>query len=94
MITCRFTASAHNDLNSICDYLLPRAPDAAERLLDRIEGTIELLVSNPCLGQRRAELGLDVRGFFVDGYWIIYREIGPELQVLRIYHHARGPMRA
>jgi len=64
-----FTPLAHNDLQTIWDYLDEEAgQETADGILDIIEGKCEKLAAFPEAGQIRNELLANLRSFVVKSY--------------------------
>jgi toxin ParE1/3/4 len=83
------TAQAEIDLIEIWTYVARDNPDAADRLLDRIEDACVRLAETPHLGPARPDLAADLRYFVVGEYLILYRERGRNVEIVRIVHGAR-----
>jgi toxin ParE1/3/4 len=78
------TLPARRDLAEIWDYIAARNPDAADRVLDRIEVECRHLAEMPGMGRRRDELEPGIRSWRV-GRWrylIFYREIRDGIEVV------------
>jgi toxin ParE1/3/4 len=90
------TARAEADLDEIDDYVASEFGEAvAERVLDRLFETFELLADNPRMGRPRPDWAPDDVHFFpVSGTpsLVIYR-IRDALEVLRVWHGRRNPTR-
>lgn len=86
-----FFRRARDDLDEILAYIAQENPEAAERTVLRIQKKTNLLLQFPDLGG--PGLLPQTREFSVPGmpYLIPYRIKGSEIQILRIYHHARQP---
>ena len=86
---------AEEDLTQAYLRIGADSPRAAERLLDAVEESLELLLRNPAAGRRReflspAAQGIrswPVRGFRV--YLLFYRTAGQGIEVVRMLHAAR-----
>lgn len=79
--------TADGELWAIWSYIARNNPDAADRLLARLNTAMNRLVEYPYLGHARAGLASGLRIFTVGDYQIIYR---PETDPLQIVHIA-GP---
>jgi toxin ParE1/3/4 len=92
----RLTTRAEEDLDEIDDYVASEFGEAvAERVVDRLFETFELLADNPHMGRPRPDWAPDeVRFFPVSGTpsLIIYRS-RDALEILRIWHGRRDPSR-
>jgi toxin ParE1/3/4 len=83
--TCRFTAPASRDIESIIDFVADNSSfDVAERLLNRINEKCKTLTDFPNMGRRRDELTPSVRSFPIDDYLIFYRLIEKGIEILRV----------
>jgi len=92
----RLTARAEADLDEIDDHVASEFGEAvAERVIDRLFETFELLADNPRMGRPRPEWAPeDIHFFPVSGTpsVIIYRS-RDALEVLRVWHGRRDPAR-
>ena len=68
----RLSHLADTDLDGIRDYIQQHNPRAANEVLERIFETLELVVNNPEMGERREDLGQNLRAFVVRPYVIFY----------------------
>ena len=80
---------AGDDLIEIWHFIARDNPDAADRVLDRIERTVNLLASRPLMGPARPDLRKDLRYFVSGHYLIFYRPIAGGVEVVRVGHGAR-----
>jgi toxin ParE1/3/4 len=88
-------SAAWQDLLGHVDFISRDHPDAAERFIDSVEATFELLAENPLLGtlcrfNHPAAKGLrrwTVRGF--KNYVVFYRSLSDGIEVVRLLHAAR-----
>ncbi len=84
MARVRRTATARGDLKEIWHYVAADSEGAADRLLDQIEETVELLGTFPMLGRPRNDLRMGMRSFPVGNYLIFYK-LGKEgITVVRV----------
>jgi toxin ParE1/3/4 len=83
------TPRAELDLLQIWVYVAERNFPAAEKLLARIEATIELLAAQPMMGERLDGISAGLRRFIVGEYLIAYRPLEDGIRVLRVVHGAR-----
>lgn len=89
----RFAPQAEADLRDTLQYIGERNPRAAKKLGERVLAVIEMLAARELDGQeQRLTTGEVVHSWPVPPFRIYYRREGDELQVLRIYHHARRPI--
>jgi toxin ParE1/3/4 len=89
MSVVRLSHLADNDLDGIRDYIHQDNPRAANEMLDRIFEALELLANYPEMGQRREDLGANLRQFVVRPYVIFYHPSADGIHVARIVHGAR-----
>lgn len=85
----RLAHQADADLDAIRDYIGQHSPRAANQVLDQIFETLELLANHPELGERRNDLGEELRAFVVRPYVIFYYSVADGIHVARIVHGAR-----
>jgi len=87
----RFTrrAQAEEDLIDIWSYIAEDSPQAADRLLDKIDEACARLADHPRLGPARPDLAEALRHFVVGRYLILYREIAGRVEIVRVLHGAR-----
>jgi toxin ParE1/3/4 len=64
------------------------APDAADRLLERIDDKCALLAENPQLGRSRPDIAPGFRYFPIGSYLILYRTVENGIEVVRVAHGA------
>jgi toxin ParE1/3/4 len=86
----RFTTEAYRDLDEILRYISSKDPNAAIRVIDRLEAECWGIARNPGIGQPRRDLALRLRFFPVGNYLIFYREEDEGIQVIRILHGAQA----
>lgn len=89
MARVRVTRAAEADLTEIWTYIAEDAPAAADKCIDKIRETIEMLAHNTGAGRSRDDLTPDMRSFRVGQYLIFYRIVSPRLDILRVLHGAR-----
>jgi len=64
-------------------------PTAAQQLIERLFEAFSTLAQQPLLGQRREDLGANVRAFVVRSYVILYRPQAGGAQIVQVVHSAR-----
>jgi toxin ParE1/3/4 len=92
MMQIRLSPQAEGDLEEIALYLTGESGsiEAAERIIDSILETLDLLGILPYIGRKRDDdLGAGVRSIPVESYLICYRVKGREVQVIRVLHGRR-----
>jgi len=89
----RLSHQALEDLESIADYLGSRDLESANRVLDTLEKTFELLNSNPEMGVLREDLHVGVRLFVpaspAANYAIFYYSAPDGIEISDVLHAAR-----
>ncbi len=83
---------AEDDLNAIWEFIADDNIDAADRMIEQIEATIEQLVPFPYSGHRRPDLtSLSLRFTNAGNYLIVYAPARTPLWVIAIMHGGRSP---
>jgi toxin ParE1/3/4 len=85
----RRTARAEDDLVEIWLYIAAENPNAADRLLEEIDRTCDLLADNPLLGRARPDIAPELRYLPIGNYLILYRTRPDGIEVVRVVHGAR-----
>jgi len=86
-----FAPLAVDDLDEIWLHIARDSVDAAERVLNEIEAACELLASRPLAGHVREDLAdTRIRFWPVHSCLIVYRPDRSPLEIVRIWHGARG----
>lgn len=80
---------AEGDLLEIWAYIARHNAGAADRALDRIENSCDLLARNPLMGPARPDLRRDLRYHSTGSYLILYRPVADGIEVVRVVHGAR-----
>lgn len=85
----RWTRLALADLAAARDYIAREAPEAAARVVDRIEGAVRNLERHPALGRPGRVDG--TRELVVPGtpFIVPYRVHGDSVEILALLHAAR-----
>ena len=83
------TAEAEESRIEIWLRVAEASPDAADRLLERIDEKCHLYATQPEMGSSRPDLGRQVRCFPVGNYVVIYRPLEDGILVLVVIHGAR-----
>jgi toxin ParE1/3/4 len=71
-------------LIDIWSFIADDNPNAADRLLDRLQTALEMLQDNPEAGRSRSELAAAVRSFPVGRYILFYRVTASSLELVRV----------
>lgn len=89
MAVVRLSHLADTDLDAIRDYIAQHNPSAANKVLDQLFEMLELLATQPEIGQRRDDLAPNIRAFVVRPFVICYEQSADGIHVARIIHGAR-----
>ncbi|MCS3729201.1 type II toxin-antitoxin system RelE/ParE family toxin [Bradyrhizobium betae] len=77
------------DLEEIWLFIASDNIGAADRLLDRIGNTFQMIAENPQAGRHRPELGMGIRSFAVGHYVVFYEAFPNGVEIVRVLHGAR-----
>ncbi|MBE7418791.1 MAG: type II toxin-antitoxin system RelE/ParE family toxin [Ideonella sp.] len=77
------------DILDIWDHIAEDNLDAADRWVDEIGATLELLATQPLMGRARPELAAEVRSHPFRRYVIFYLPMNDGIDVVRVLHSAR-----
>jgi toxin ParE1/3/4 len=80
---------AEEDLLAIADRIAADNPAAAAKWLDRIEGTLSLLASNPLMGEAVDSIRPRLRRFCQGSYVILYEPREKGIDLVRVLHGSR-----
>ena len=83
------SVEAEEDLISIWVYVAIDDPDAADRLLDRIDAACGQLAELPDMGTSYEEIRPGLQLLPVRNYLILYRRIESGIEIVRVIHGAR-----
>lgn len=85
----QWTRSAIDDLIAIRAYIAALNPDAAQKIGQRISGTVTKLTQNPHMGRAGRLHG--TRELIISGtpYLVAYRISGDRIDILRVIHGKR-----
>jgi toxin ParE1/3/4 len=83
------TTLARADLRDIWLYIAQDNIEAADRLLDRIDRTAQILANSPGLGEPQDDLKPGLRRFVVGNYLVFYDPLPDGIRVIRVLHGAR-----
>ena len=89
MPVIRRSPLAEQDFREIWRYIAAHNPDAADRLLLRIDSKLELYAQNPRMGRVRDQLAPGLRSFSVGKYLAFYRIVPDGIELVRVLHGAR-----
>ena len=80
---------SHQDYRDIWRYIAEDNPDAADRLLRKIDEKLNLYAAHPGMGADRSRLAAGLRSFPVGNYLIFYRAAIGGIELVRVLHGAR-----
>lgn len=89
MNSYRNSSDANADIEKILLYLCDLNPVAANRFLDSLDETCELLAEHPLIGRSRPEFGENVRSFPVGNYLIFYVPRTDGIDIARVIYGGR-----
>jgi toxin ParE1/3/4 len=76
--------NAYDDLLSILRFVARDKPQAAVRLVDKLQAQCEFLARFPDSGTERADLAADLRVFTHRGYGIYFRNLTDRVRIERV----------
>jgi toxin ParE1/3/4 len=89
MARVRLSHLAYDDLLEIWAFIAEDSAENADRFIDRLFETFELLANNEKLGKIRPELLSGLRSFPVRRYIIFYHPVNFGVEISRVLHSAR-----
>ena len=89
MPEARRSPEARADLLGIWLHIAHDNPDAADRLLSRLDRTAHRLAQFSALGRLRPELAPELRSMAVENYLVFYRTTPDGIEIVRILHGAQ-----
>lgn len=81
---------AQDDYREIWRYIAADSPEAADRLLRKIDAKLELYAEHPGMGRARDSLAPGLRSFSVGRYLVFYRATPDGIELVRVLHGARN----
>lgn len=84
MAQYRIAPSASRDLNAIAEYFLSRNVEAGEKLFQEFNRKCQNLANFPSMGRSYSHIRSGLRGLPLDGYVILYRVTGSDVEILRV----------
>lgn len=87
------TVQAEQDLDEIWLYIAKDNITAADKFLDEIGDSTQLLAKEPLMGRARHDLALGLRSFPVTRYIIFYIPSPTGVEIVRVLHSARDIVR-
>jgi toxin ParE1/3/4 len=85
----RRTLAAKADLLEIWSFIADNNPDAATRMLLKLDRAMSRLARNPGIGRPRPELLPGLRSYVARPYVIFYTTGEDEIDIVRVLHGAR-----
>jgi toxin ParE1/3/4 len=85
----RLLPKASADIEDIVFYIAKDNPSAALTLLDVIHAQCRRLNDLPNIGVLRSDIHPDLRLSVVGNYLILYRQVGCDIEIVRVLHGAR-----
>ena len=89
MSSYRNSSDANADIEGIALHIFDLNPVAAQRFLNSLEDTCDLLATHPLIGRPRPELGDNLRSFPVGNYLIFYVPSADGIVIARIIYGGR-----
>lgn len=86
----RRTAQAEEDLINIWLYIAREDPNAANRLLKRLDARSRDLCIHPDLGPARDDIAAGFRHLVSENYIILYRKGDSYVEIVRYLHGAQN----
>jgi toxin ParE1/3/4 len=83
------SSQSDNDLVAIWRYIALDSPEAATRMLRRLEQRMSMLPQFPEIGERQPQFGENTRRIIEGNYLLFYDVLPNAVHVLRVYHAAR-----
>jgi toxin ParE1/3/4 len=89
MSSYRYSSDANSDITKITFYIFDLDPVAANRFLNSLEKTCEMLSEHPLIGRPRIELGENLRSFPIGNYLIFYTPSADGIDIARVIYGGR-----
>jgi|1186.fasta_scaffold969475_1 toxin ParE1/3/4 len=83
------TPAAVRDLAAITDHIAADSLTAALRFYDELDRLLTMIAQFPELGEAVDHLSPGLRRITVGNYLVFYRQVGEELELIRVLHGAR-----
>lgn len=77
------------DISDIWDFIAEDSVAQADAWVDRLDGKLSLLATQPLMGRPRHELSLELRSHPFGRYVIFYEPLPDGIDVVRVLHSAR-----
>jgi len=89
MTRVHFTRAAREDLIAIWTHIAEDNPQAADRVLDRLEEAANRLADNPQMGPARDDIRPGLRYLVSGSYLLLYRITTGGIEIVRAVHGRR-----
>jgi len=89
MVQVYFTRAAREDLIAIWTHIADDNPQAADRVLDRLEESANRLADNPQMGPARDDIRPGLRYLVSGSYLLLYRITDGGIEIVRAVHGRR-----
>ena len=83
------TKPFRQDAEELWDFIAQRSPEAADRVLDKIDAQVELLATQPRMGRERPEVRKGMRSFTLGSYVVLYYALDDGIELVRLFHTAQ-----
>ena len=80
---------AATDIEGIVFYIAENNPVAAQQWLNDIHARCRRISEMPGIGMSRPDVRPDLRMSSVGNYLILYRQVGSDVEIVRVIHGAR-----
>ena len=85
----RILPLAERDIEGIVFYIAEDNSIAARKWLNDIHARCRRISEMPGMGTAKPEVNPDLRVSPIGNYLILYRQIGPDVEIVRVIHGAR-----
>lgn len=90
MVKVHFTGAAREDLIEIWAHITADSPQAADRVLDRLDAAAEVLAAHPRIGPERDDIRPGLRYLVSGSYLLLYRIlVDDDVEIVRVTHGSR-----
>jgi toxin ParE1/3/4 len=83
------TVPAEKDMIELWVYIGRDNPLAADRIVERLNKTFNLLAQFPGLGERFVHRNREMRRLSVSSFAVFYQHLNGEVTIMRVLHAAR-----
>lgn len=89
MLQIRQSSQAWHDIVDISLFIAKDNLVASDSFAEIVAAKLRLLAAHPEIGQRRPDLGSDVRCLAAGSYLLVYRVAVDAVELMRVIHAAR-----